>query len=186
MRVVLVTGARNWPDDHIVWGVLSEQVVKHGPFVLVHGGTPVGVDALAHEWLYIEDPACDLPCCDPHNQQLMRRLEESYPIDLRTDGVAGIASRNQRMVDRGPDLCLAFISPASRGSVDCMTRAHIAGIPVVEHHLDPGTHTGPRAAVCCSACVHPAIDHDHEGCQVYGGLDECSCAGYQVDPMDLV
>ena len=186
MRVVLITGARNWPDDHIVWGVLSKQVVNHGPFVLVHCGAPVGVDALAHEWLCIEDPVCDLPCCDPQNQQLMRRLEESYPIDLRADGIGGIAARNQRMVDRGLDLCLAFISPTSRGSVDCMTRARVAGVPVIEQHPDPDTQTRSHVTVCCSDCVHPAIDHDREGCQVYGGHDECSCAGYQVDPMDLV
>src|SRR4051812_35761455 len=139
MRVVLVTGARSWPDDHIVWGTLSEQVINHGPFVLVHGGMPLGVDALAHEWLYLEDSACDRPCCDPQIQELMRPLEESYSVDLRTDGIADIAARNQRMVDRRPDVCLAFISAASRGSVDCMTRARIAEIPVIEHHPEAGT-----------------------------------------------
>lgn len=105
VRVVLVTGARDWPDDHLVWGVLSEQLQEHGPFVLVHGGLPAGVDALAHEWLSIEDPACDLPCCDPENLRLMQQLEEIYPVDLRTDGIAGITPRNQRMVDRGADVC---------------------------------------------------------------------------------
>jgi hypothetical protein len=39
----------------------------------------------------------------------MRENEETYPVNLRTDGIGGIPKRNQRMVDRGADLCLAFI-----------------------------------------------------------------------------
>ncbi|WP_421874662.1 SLOG family protein [Mycolicibacterium wolinskyi] len=185
MRVILVTGARDWPDDRLVWGALSEQVRDHGPVVLVHGGLPAGVDALAHAWLYLDDPVCDKPCCDPQIQRVMRQLEESYPVDLRADGIGGIAARNQRMVDRGADLCLAFISTASKGSIDCMTRARIAGIPVIEHQLDSGPQVDHRT-LCCADCVHPAIDHDAHGCQVYGCFDDCSCTGYQVDPMDLV
>lgn len=186
MRVVLVTGARDWPDDHIVWGVLSEQVREHGPFVLVHGGLPVGVDALAHEWLSIEDPACDLPCCDPENMRLMQQLEESYPVDLRAEGFAGIATRNQRMVDRGADVCLAFIGQRSRGSIDSMTRADIAGIPVIQYGPEVGPQSAKHGTLCCSACEHPAIEHDGDGCHVFGDLDDCTCAGYQVDPTDLV
>lgn len=184
MRVVLVTGSRSWPDDHIVWGVLSEQVREHGPFVLVHGGMPVGVDALAHEWLYLEDPVCNLPCCDPQIQLTMRQLEESYPVNIAAEGIDGIAARNQRMVDRSADVCLAFIGPESRSSIDCLTRARIAGIPVVEH----GHEADPQSehALCCSVCAHPAVEHDQTGCHVYGSFDECTCAGYSVDSLDLV
>lgn len=121
MRVILVIGARDWPDDYLVWGALSGQVRDHGPSVLVHGGLPVGVDALTHEWLHLDDPMCDLPCCDPDIRRAMRALEEIYPVDLRTDGIGGIAARNQRMVERGADVCLAFVSTASKGSIDCMT-----------------------------------------------------------------
>lgn len=165
MRVVLVTGARTWTDDHIVAGVLSEQVCEHGPFVLVHGGLPVGVDALAHDWLYVTDPICDRPCCDPNIQRAMQEVEEIHALDVRTDGVDGIPARNQRMVDRGADLCLAFIGPGSRGSIDCMTRAHIAGIPVIEHHPEVGPYAAARGTLCCSACEHPAIEHDSSGCK---------------------
>lgn len=182
---ILVTGARLWIDDHIVGGVLSEHVREHGPFVLIHGGLPVGVDALAHEWLYLEDACCDMPCCDIGNLRAMREAEETYPIDVKTDGVDGIPKRNQRMVNMGADLCLAFIGPGSRGSVDCMTRARIAGIPVLVHHPEVGPFA-ERTTLCCSVCVHPATDHDSTGCHVYGDFDQCTCSGYQVDPMDLV
>ena len=76
--------------------------------------------------------------------------------------------RNQRMAD----LCLAIVSTASNGSIDCMTRARIAGIPVIEHSLESGEKVDHRTP-CCATCVHPAIDHDANGCQVYGSSDEC-------------
>lgn len=186
VRVVLVTGARTWTDDHIVLGALSKQVREHGPFVLVHGGLPVGVDALAHEWLYLDDPCCDLPCCDPNIQRVMREVEEIYPVDVRAVGVDSIPTRNQLMVDRGADLCLAFIGPGSRGSVDCMTRARIAGIPVIERYPEVGPFADARSALCCSACKHPAVEHNGTGCTIRGSIDVCACPGYQVDPMELV
>lgn len=42
--------------------------------------------------------------------------------------------RNQRMVDSGADICLAFLkrSAANKGTKDCMARATKAGIPVLE------------------------------------------------------
>lgn len=48
-----------------------------------------------------------------------------YPSEL---GKAGGGVRNQEMVDFGLDLLLAFPSPDSRGTWDCVTRASKAGI----------------------------------------------------------
>lgn len=185
MRRLLVTGSRDWSEDHTIWGVLSGQVRESGPFVMVHGASATGTDALAHEWLYLEDPYCDLPCCDPVIQRQMRQLEEPHPADAEKYGHAAAPTRNQQMVDAGADVCLAFLLPNSRGSIDCMVRARIAGIPVIEYHAETGPMTDERGTVCCSACVHPAIDHDNSGCHVYGRFDDCSCSGYEVDPLDL-
>ncbi|WBP93209.1 SLOG family protein [Mycolicibacterium neoaurum] len=183
MRVVLVTGAREWPDPHIVWGALSAQVQETGPFVLVHGDDNTGVDALAHEWLSLEDAHCELPCCDPEIQGVMRAVEEVHTS--RTSNGGSRATHNQRMVDRGADVCLAFITPASASAVDCMTRARIAGISVVEYHPDSPVVVTTRGTLCCSVCNHPAIDHDADGCDVYGEYDDCTCTGYDVDPAEL-
>lgn len=184
MRVVLVVGAQDWPDNHIVWGALSAQVRECGPFVLVHGGAATGVDALAHHWLSLEDPYCDQPCCDPEVQQIMRGAEESYPL-VGGDG-GSLALRNQRMVDRGANLCLAFPSQSSTSAVDCMTRARIAGIPVIEHHQETRTAATTHRTLYCSGCQHPALDHEKERCDAYGPYDDCTCAGYTVDSADLV
>lgn len=185
MRVVLVAGAQDWPDSdsRIVWGALSVQVRERGPFVMVHGGDAAGVDALAHQWLSLEDHYCDLPCCDPEVQQSMRGAEETYPL-VRGDGDS-IAMRNQRMVDRGADLCLAFITPSSTSAVDCMTRARIAGIPVIEHHPETRVVATTHRTLYCSGCQHPALDHEKERCDAYGPYDDCTCAGYAVDLADL-
>jgi hypothetical protein len=82
------------------------------------------------------------------------------------------------MVGAGADVCLAFLLPNSRGSIDCIVRAQIAGIPLIEYHAQTCAMTGERATLCWSACEHPAIEHDNTGCHVYGRLDECSCSGY--------
>ena len=43
-------------------------------------------------------------------------------------GKAGGPIRNQRMVDSGADLCLAFTMPDSKGTWDCVRKARAAGI----------------------------------------------------------
>lgn len=64
---------------------------------------------------------------------------ETHPAlwDRKPDGsynkLAGF-QRNQRMVDSGADICVAFLkrSAANKGTKDCMDRAKKAGIEVVE------------------------------------------------------
>lgn len=178
MRVVLVTGAREWPDPHIVWEAISAQVRQSGPFVLVHGDDARGVDALAHQWLSLEDA-----CCDPEVQQIMRGAEVVHSVKAGSD--SSLSTRNQHMVNTGADLCLAFITPQSACAVDCMTRARIAGIPVIEYHPATPLVATTRGTLCCTDCNHPAIDHDADGCKVYGHYDDCTCTGYDVDPDEL-
>lgn len=74
----------------------------------------------------------------------LTRKAESASVELhpalwgrREDGSYNKAAgfeRNQRMVDSGADICLAFLkrSAANRGTQDCIRRAQKAGIEVVE------------------------------------------------------
>lgn len=68
--------------------------------------------------------------------------EESHPADWENDGRGAGFIRNQRMVDLGADVCLAFVEGASRGTRDCMKRAGQAGIPLVVHYADVDNETG--------------------------------------------
>lgn len=61
---------------------------------------------------------------------------EAHPADWRSCGRAAGLIRNQRMVDLGADLCLAFPLGESRGTWDCVARARKAGIEV--RIIEPG------------------------------------------------
>lgn len=121
---VLVTGSRLGITQTAVWNELDdlyETQVSHGGFVVVHGGA-AGADAYANTWAWN-----------------MRRLGnfdvrvEVYPAQWRREGVyipgAG-HERNQKMVDLGADLVLAFIHNNSAGATGCMRMAMKAGLEV--------------------------------------------------------
>ena len=61
---------------------------------------------------------------------------EVWIADWKTFGKAAGPKRNQAMVDSGADLCIAFPSKGSTGTIDCVERAKAAGIPVVGHFLN--------------------------------------------------
>lgn len=111
---ILVTGSRQWTDTHAIYAALVE--VDPLPWrtpLVIHGACPTGADAiadqLAREYLYWD--------------------VEKYPADWSIGKAAG-PQRNQRMVDAGADVCLAFISPPSRGTLDTVARCDVARIPV--------------------------------------------------------
>ena len=56
---------------------------------------------------------------------------EQFPADWDTYGRAAGPIRNAVMVEKGADVCLAFPMTGSRGAIDCMRRAKVAGIPVI-------------------------------------------------------
>lgn len=114
-RRILITGTREdgvFPPSvvrRVISGFLGEDWVT-----LVHGGCPTGIDAIAESYrgLYIQVEV------------------ESHPADWSRGKKAG-PLRNQKMVDLGAEICLAFPGPDSRGTHDCKLRAYTAGIPVV-------------------------------------------------------
>jgi hypothetical protein len=141
---ILVTGSRWWPDP---WAFESTLAKWLGPdkwdeeygmpiaqFTIVHGGCPTGLDWIADEWSInsfnpVEVHYADWANCDPerclHRTRVNSRGEEYCPA-------AGIM-RNQKMVDLGADVCLAFPMGESRGTNDCIRRARLAGIEVIQY-----------------------------------------------------
>lgn len=112
---ILVTGSRDWMDVDILEAELEKYRPEYNisdPVVLVHGACE-GADLIAArlwEWW-------NLPT-------------EAHEAKWSEFGYAAGPIRNQRMVDLGADLCLAFPTRGSRGTWDLVNRARAAGIPV--------------------------------------------------------
>lgn len=110
---ILVTGSRYWGDRDLLWMTLNRIVP---PFsTIVHGDCPSGADRLAADWVEAQPDV----------------KVEAHPANWSLEGKGAGPMRNQRMVDLGADLCIAFPQGESRGTRDCMRRARAAGIPVV-------------------------------------------------------
>lgn len=114
MRRILVTGSRAWDRPDVIYRALSD-LAHQGRATLVHGGAS-GADQTAG--------------------RAARQLGwdvEVYPAQWRANGIynpqAGLL-RNRLMVEKGADLCLAFILDGSRGATHCARLAEEAGIPV--------------------------------------------------------
>lgn len=111
---VLFTGSRDWGEDSIAERAelkfALSKVFEPGA-VLVSGVCPTGADYLAEQFW----TACG-GTVDP------------FPADWSQGRKAG-PQRNQGMVDKGADVCLAFIRNNSRGATGCADMAEKAGIP---------------------------------------------------------
>lgn len=123
MPRLLITGSRAWTDqDTLVVALFRawEELGRPRDGVLVSGACPTGADRMAEEvW-----------------GRLWHFPIERHPADWSKGKVAG-PERNQKMVNLGADLCVAFPLPDSRGTRDCADRARRAGIPVHVHHPAP-------------------------------------------------
>lgn len=115
MSRILVTGSRAWTDQKRVYEVLESVVEDKVNDVVVHGDCPTGADHFAYLW------------CIENNVQ-----QERHPAAWGHWGKAAGPRRNQEMVQRGADICVAFpMLGQSRGTADCMAKAEEHGIPVV-------------------------------------------------------
>lgn len=112
---VLVTGSRSWLDRETIRSAMLAQWDKagRGDVTLVHGAAE-GADVLA------ASVALEL-----------HWTIEPHPALWRDFGKSAGPIRNAEMVGMGADVCLAFPLFNSRGTIDCMMRAHHAGIPVL-------------------------------------------------------
>jgi len=106
MRVV-VCGGRDYDNRDLVFLVLA--VLQ--PQVVIEGGAS-GADALARAW----------------TKEVGNRLI-TIEADWETHGKAAGPIRNGWMLDRAPDLVLAF--PGGKGTENCIAQARARGIPVL-------------------------------------------------------
>lgn len=129
---ILIAGWDRWPRNksEIIAGALylaaelPEAFDK--PIFVIHAASPHGgVDQWAHEWANFVAGAMPMP----------------WPVDP-ADGTRGLEIRNQKMVDAGADLCLAFYGHGGFHVLDLIRRAEAAGIPVHKRlwaDYDPST-----------------------------------------------
>lgn len=118
---ILVSGSRAWSNfDDMIRDALAKAVVDLSGDVVVAHGNAGGADRHA-------DRAA----------RLLGLRTEPHPARWRTEGKAAGPLRNQRMVDLGADLMLAFPRGESRGTRDAMARARAAGIPAEVYESGP-------------------------------------------------
>lgn len=120
---ILVTGSRDWPDDSSVYEQLENYLSAGAAteFVIIHGACPTGADA--HAAFFCEDIQWT---AERINVQV---TEERYPADWHQYGKRAGFVRNAQMVDKGADICLAFIKNESKGASMTARLAEKAGIP---------------------------------------------------------
>jgi hypothetical protein len=128
---VLTTGSRDWPEENIdlietalLKVILGNNPPNKPPWELVVGDNAKGADRYCREmwseWghtVKVFDADWYGPCkrtCTPNHRKKLKN--KSYCP-------AAGPYRNQRMVDEGPDVCLAFPTPGSVGTWDCVRRA---------------------------------------------------------------
>jgi hypothetical protein len=121
---VIATGSRVWRDCDLIYGVFDDLLRPiadyAGELVVVHGGA-TGADSWVDAW------ARGVRAAGRPVQV------ERFPVTTqewdRHGKRAGIL-RNERMVDAGADLVVAFPLPGGRGTQHCMRYAQSKGIPV--------------------------------------------------------
>ncbi|MBF6331881.1 SLOG family protein [Nocardia transvalensis] len=109
-RRILITGSRAWLHRPTIRIALA--AVWSPSAILVSGACPRGADYLCES-------------CWTHWGGRVER----HPADWHRHGRAAGFVRNQRMVDLGADICLAFIHNHSPGATHTAELATAAGIP---------------------------------------------------------
>ncbi len=111
---ILVTGSRFWTQKDVIRQALAAAPAGS---TVVHGaarGADRLADAVAKELGFTPEP---------------------YPADWTGLKKRAGSVRNQKMVDLGADVCLAFPGPESKGTWDCVKKARAAGIHTFVHPI---------------------------------------------------
>lgn len=117
LKRILVTGSREFKDfekmKNAFTKLLNSNRWNANEIVLVSGNCPKGADKMAED--LFEEWGLKI---------------EKHPADWETYGKYAGIKRNHEMVDLGADVCMAFPTSSSRGTIDCMKAAEKAGIKV--------------------------------------------------------
>jgi hypothetical protein len=130
---VLVTASRRWPYAYLIQNYLTDAFMdcqprptRANPMVVVHGGAQGG-DLMAARWVN-------------ERRAIGWAVDQDvYPVTSQMwteEGKSAGPRRNQYMVDKGADLCLAFIYDDSAGAARCADMAQKAGIETVRIRLE--------------------------------------------------
>lgn len=114
---ILITGSRDHHDYNLVSQAIHNVVENSNSdeIIIVEGGAR-GADRLARNY-----------------GEKMGYTIETHNADWKQYGKRAGFLRNQKMVNLGADICLAFPLENSRGTHDCVKRARQFGIPVEIH-----------------------------------------------------
>jgi hypothetical protein len=129
---IIVTGSRHWRDPRPIHDGIFEYLSLSwahkisGPHevTIVQGGQVSGdIGGSGPKWGadYLADQIA----------LLVGFQRDPIPADWERYGKVAGFLRNQVMVDKGARACLAFPIGRSPGTRDCMRRAALAGIPVI-------------------------------------------------------
>lgn len=114
-RRVLITGSRAWTNNFLIHNMLTSfhwMLAGDNDITLVSGGCPTGADVM----------------CEQTARELGWKLER-HPAQWEFYGrKAAGPIRNHYMVERGADVCLAFILDDSKGATMTADLAEKAGI----------------------------------------------------------
>lgn len=111
MRTIIVCGGRNYTNWKLVYDTL-DRLNSEDAIAEIKHGCANGADRIADDWAL---------------SRLIARTH--YPAEWEFHGKAAGPLRNQKMLDDGADLVVAF--PGGRGTEDMVSRAVRAKIPVV-------------------------------------------------------
>lgn len=132
---MIITGSRDWEDRLTLFAALDEVLAKwirdHGQpnRVIFRHGKCRGADMLGDEWAYRHGFVIDAMPAEDYGP-----WPSCGPI------------RNQEMINKGGDRCVAFPMPGTRGTADCVKWALNAGIPVSNYGTVPVMGIQPRRA----------------------------------------
>jgi hypothetical protein len=108
---IAITGGTDYQDHRIIWDALDRVLAKHPDMVLLHGGTPSGVERIAACWA--------------DNRKI---TQIAYKPDWSRHAKAAPFKRNDMMLEAVPTGVLAF--PGSGISANLADKARKMGIPV--------------------------------------------------------
>ncbi len=137
---VLITGSRNWRYPATIRRVLETLAATTPHLTVVHGGAQ-GADRMAGDYArdrgwnvevhHADWSTCADDCSRSERHRRVGKRGEYCPT-------AG-HRRNQRMVQAGADVVLAFWRDHSSGTANCLDLAKQAGLPI-DPYLDCTCH----------------------------------------------